>query len=827
MYNHGLGDCFLLTIQGSKPDQKKLMLIDCGILLGSEATSARVRAVAEDIKKTSKELDIVVLTHEHYDHYSGFDLARGEFDDIDMKEVWMGWTEVDDDDLAVRLKDEMRKAGRAVRRAFAQMDALGLHNPYKSLLDFLGEEEPEEVLAAGGSGAKKLSALQYLKQKAIAGNVKYLEPPSSGKSKMPVDIGIEGVRIYVLGPPKDPALLKSLNPDQKAKEGFGDQHLRLFPEDPGFLQALGLDSGTATTALTASEKDYPFSRNYKIPYGEEVRYLVGARLVGEIKKDLYYLVLDLFCERFKELRKIPRGVDILGEKGENVPFPHGVDLENRLKILLKKNWCERSPLEFPSDPQIGSLSDWDLMYRLNEATAGRVTIFDRMRGRWDEPSNQQTPLESAFDRLTDRLQASLHRFLIDHLRKLVKRVHDQDIYDFWEVLKDKLGTDAAKEEWVIIETLALRNKKDGSGGDINEIIMELVTGMVYNDLRKNAGLEDRLADLVNNEKRISVSANDLKGLLRDSLNDLVKYYKVDKERKDYLVLLGFLDEVERDIRKNASGQFSQEESDNLLNYLREGRPAELFAGLSEMDKFIINYERDKWRKIDPEWLRSAEDLAIKLDNYTNNTSLVLAVELVKSGKVLLFPGDAQAGNWRSWKDLKFEWEENGKKLTKTGEQLLKKTVFYKVGHHGSHNATINAGGFEFMKDKELVAMIPVDQITAKRKNGWVMPYGPLLKALHEKTRGKVLIADESHETTLKQYLVTLGIPAEDIPDGTSSQIISKLKKKYPTEIKQVDLTKFKLTKATEMLAIDYKNTGKAGSKPVKVVRPLYFECTVS
>jgi hypothetical protein len=41
-------------------------------------------------------------------------------------------------------------------------------------------------------------------------------------------------------------------------------------------------------------------------------------------------------------------------------------------------------------------------------------------------------------------------------------------------------------------------------------------------------------------------------------------------------------------------------------------------------------------------------LALQLDSDTNNTSLVLAFELGKSGRVLLFPGDAQVGNWLSW-----------------------------------------------------------------------------------------------------------------------------------------------------------------------------------
>ncbi|HSS51582.1 MAG TPA: hypothetical protein VLX28_21770 [Thermoanaerobaculia bacterium] len=52
-----------------------------------------------------------------------------------------------------------------------------------------------------------------------------------------------------------------------------------------------------------------------------------------------------------------------------------------------------------------------------------------------------------------------------------------------------------------------------------------------------------------------------------------------------------------------------------------------------------------WRQIETEWLTSASQLAPQLDGSTNNTSLALAVELVPSGKVILFAADTQAGSW--------------------------------------------------------------------------------------------------------------------------------------------------------------------------------------
>lgn len=162
---------------------------------------------------------------------------------------------------------------------------------------------------------------------------------------------------------------------------------------------------------------------------------------------------------------------------------------------------------------------------------------------------------------------------------------------------------------------------------------------------------------------------------------------------------------------------------------------------------IAPRERMDWRRIDDDWTEAASQLALQLDSDTNNTSLVLAIELIDSGKVLLFPGDAQVGNWLSWETLKWGERELGNGAAEVrAHDLLRRTVFYKVGHHASHNATLRAKGLELMESPELVAMIPVDEEVAHRpkgslRNGWDMPFPPLLERLLQKTRGRVIRAD--------------------------------------------------------------------------------------
>jgi hypothetical protein len=81
-------------------------------------------------------------------------------------------------------------------------------------------------------------------------------------------------------------------------------------------------------------------------------------------------------------------------------------------------------------------------------------------------------------------------------------------------------------------------------------------------------------------------------------------------------------------------------------------------------------DRQKMKEID---LQMEQAVTTSLDKAVNGTSLMLMFQI--GDAFLLFPGDAQWGTWQialrnpNWLDL------------------LKRTIFYKIGHHGSHNAT--------------------------------------------------------------------------------------------------------------------------------------------
>ncbi|MEA2733631.1 MAG: hypothetical protein QOE14_82, partial [Humisphaera sp.] len=80
MYRQGLGDCFLITFRGDAGEPIH-MLIDCGVWDGDAATVAQMKRVVEDIRAaTDNHLSLLICTHEHWDHNSGFNQQRAVFD---------------------------------------------------------------------------------------------------------------------------------------------------------------------------------------------------------------------------------------------------------------------------------------------------------------------------------------------------------------------------------------------------------------------------------------------------------------------------------------------------------------------------------------------------------------------------------------------------------------------------------------------------------------------------------------------------------------------------------------------------------------------------
>lgn len=176
----------------------------------------------------------------------------------------------------------------------------------------------------------------------------------------------------------------------------------------------------------------------------------------------------------------------------------------------------------------------------------------------------------------------------------------------------------------------------------------------------------------------------------------------------------------------------------------------------------------------PDMLAAA---AAKIETFLNNQSLVVLFTF--AGKNLLFVGDAQAGNWEYWL---YKLDAPVKDPTKAGDivdqsqQILRTIDFYKVGHHGSTNATPiqavaamgknhSANGFVAMCSTEF-------GVFGKTANESEVPRAPLMKALGDECS---LVRSDSFAitTTSKGVIKPAKGAAADLPAPKVGKLATK------------------------------------------------------
>jgi hypothetical protein len=133
----------------------------------------------------------------------------------------------------------------------------------------------------------------------------------------------------------------------------------------------------------------------------------------------------------------------------------------------------------------------------------------------------------------------------------------------------------------------------------------------------------------------------------------------------------------------------------------------------------------RWFKKRLREVRAETTLAIvrMLDKAMNNTSLILLFEV--GNKCILFPGDAQIENWLF---------ALGQKKTRA---LLKRVTLYKVGHHGSLNATPKSMWklFGNRGEKKLTSLLStLDGVHGETKRKTEVPRRTLVDELKKRSK---------------------------------------------------------------------------------------------
>ncbi len=354
MYRQGLGDCLLLRFEAD--DRSVHMLVDCGVLLGTDDAATKMKEVAEDIERaTAGHIDVLVATHEHWDHLSGFLQAKEVFDRITIDEIWLAWTEDPGNELAQQLRHERARRLEGLRLALERWKAAGVqpafHQGVADVVEFFGDP------LAAGKGQTTADALAYLTNREDA-RIRYLHPGEPPRSIS----GVSGIRAFVLGPPEDERFIRKSNPTKKGQEVYG-----LLPSpELGFFAAVRDSASQGTQPTTSPSSTSPGDRRLTDPFDPYFRIPV------EVARG--HTVFAQYYDAGEEWR----GID---DDWLTVAGPLALALDNDTNNTCVALAIELGPdgpvILLPGDAQVGNWESWqEVSWKLPERADGTVTAKD-------------------------------------------------------------------------------------------------------------------------------------------------------------------------------------------------------------------------------------------------------------------------------------------------------------------------------------------------------------------------------------------------------------------------------------------------------------------
>lgn len=194
MYRTGFGDCFLLSFGPAATARH--VLIDFGAHMHGEIGT--MEPIMDNIEKATKRtLDVVIATHAHRDHISGFGTFAKRFAEFTIGEVWLPWTDSPEPDAVA-----------SQRKQLALYDRLDAH-----LGLALAGGQPSPGVAAALHALSNLRGNEPAKAALANGfdtgaTVKYLR----GGDSVPHVGRISGLSARILAPPKDKAFFARMDP---------------------------------------------------------------------------------------------------------------------------------------------------------------------------------------------------------------------------------------------------------------------------------------------------------------------------------------------------------------------------------------------------------------------------------------------------------------------------------------------------------------------------------------------------------------------------------------------------------------------------------------
>ena len=304
MYRVGFGDCFLVSfpIASATPggDPHRHLLIDCGVHAKGDLNLID-RAVDHIAQTTGKKLAVVIATHSHQDHISGF---SQKFTSFEIDEVWLPWCE----DLRDKTAQKLQKKHAML------VEQLQTHFEAEARLT-RATKKRESAMAAIANLVQNKTALGLLRSGfGVNAQVRYLSAGDSLKDPA----GLFGLAASFLGPPHDPKFLSQMDPPA------GQRYQGLKGKRPELLNAVE-----------------PFAKRWRLtvnrPEIEKLRFSEADKKT--FQKALAGPSLDALAFTLDQARNNTSLVTLFNFRGQQLLFPGDAQWGNW------KYWLEKDDAE--------------------------------------------------------------------------------------------------------------------------------------------------------------------------------------------------------------------------------------------------------------------------------------------------------------------------------------------------------------------------------------------------------------------------------------------------------------------------------------------------
>jgi hypothetical protein len=252
-YGVGFGDCFLLTFHYAGKTGERHVLIDFGSTQKPPKGGAKLMMdIADDITRvTGGHLDVLVATHRHTDHISGFATKKGKgtgdkIAALKPSMVIQPWTERPD---APRKWKGDKGFNAALTSALALMDTVAQFTFGEA--KHLRKDLRQEVQFLAADALENKLAVQNLAKMGRAGKAMYV----SYGMKLALGKLLPGVKVRVLGPPTLAQKADVVN--QKATNKDEYWHFHSFWQLRADTSALRRGASLFPRAATYSASDVP------------------------------------------------------------------------------------------------------------------------------------------------------------------------------------------------------------------------------------------------------------------------------------------------------------------------------------------------------------------------------------------------------------------------------------------------------------------------------------------------------------------------------------------------------------------------------------------